>query len=334
VLAPRGGDAYHPAAGGARMLRVRGLWTAIVALLAGACGGAGDGVTVALNWKPEPEFGGFYAAREAGLFEQAGLEVELTGGPGAPVVQMVVAGRATYGVISADELLIARERGDDLVAVFSIYQTSPLAILCHAERGAESLGELFALGGTLAVEPGAPYVRFLEKKYDLTRVKVVPNSYSIAPFLSAPDMAMQCFVTAEPIEARRRGADPRTFLVAGSGYNPYLAVVVTRGRLVREQPAEVERFVRALRAGWRRYLDDPGPTNEVMHALNPEMDRETFDLGAVAQHGLIEDDWTRAHGLGAMSVDRWRQLGEQLVQLSVLERAPEPADCFVELAPR
>lgn len=304
----------------------------LVAMAAAASSCSHDpSVSLALNWKPEPEFGGIYAAQEAGLFRAKDVDLALTGGPGAPVIQLVVAGRASFGIVSADELLIARSRGDDLVAVFAIYQRPPLAIMAHAARGAHSLEALFAMGGTLAVEPGAPYVKFLQRKYDLSRTKLVPNSYSIAPFLSAPDLSMQCFVTAEPIEARRQGADPQVFLVADSGYSPYTAVVMTRGKLVREEPELVNHLVDALREGWRRYLDDPAPTNAIMSRLNPEMDRATFDEGAVAQHELIEDDWTRAHGLGSMSVDRWRELGEQLKELGLLEQVPDPASCFVDV---
>ena len=45
---------------------------------------------LALNWKPEPEFGGFYAAN----YKAHGLDVEiLQGGVGTPTVQMVGAGQ-------------------------------------------------------------------------------------------------------------------------------------------------------------------------------------------------------------------------------------------------
>src|SRR5690349_23770533 len=35
---------------------------------------------LALNWKAEPEFGGFYAAKLAGYFEKRGLNVDITEG--------------------------------------------------------------------------------------------------------------------------------------------------------------------------------------------------------------------------------------------------------------
>lgn len=321
---------------GRRGVRVL-LGLALAALAAAGTAGCGgsdrDALSLALNWKPEPEFGGLFEAHRAGLFAARGLAVELTGGPGAPVVQMVASGRAAFGVVSADELLIARARGSDVVALFATYQTSPQGIMVHANQGLDSLAAVFATPGVLAVEPGLPYVKFLEAKYGFARREVVPYSYSIAPFLEDPTLAQQVFVTAEPIAARRAGADPRVFLVAGSGYDPYTAVVVTRGELARAHPERVEALRAALREGWRRYLDDPAPANAVMAERNPEMDLETFRLGAAAQAPLIETEETRRLGLGAMTEARWRTLGTQLHDLGIVERVPAPADCFVPFAP-
>jgi NitT/TauT family transport system substrate-binding protein len=130
-----------------------------------ACGGpaAEPGLSLALNWKPEPEFGGVFEAERIGAFATRGLALERTGGPGAPVVQMVTARQVTFGIASADEVVLARDRGGDVVAVFATYQTSPQGLMTHAARGFDSLEALFQAKGILAVEPGLPYVKWLEK---------------------------------------------------------------------------------------------------------------------------------------------------------------------------
>ena len=100
---------------------------------------------------------------------------------------------------------------------------------------------------------------------------------------------------------------------------------------MKNKPDEIERLAAALRQGWRAYLDDPRPANEVMGKLNTNMDADTFAKGALAQRGLIESPDTEKMGLGAMTVDRWRQLIDQLVELKVVEkdRAPIANKCFV-----
>jgi NitT/TauT family transport system substrate-binding protein len=308
---------------------------AVALALAGCGGGVPEGkLGLALNWKPEPEFGGLFEAQRSGAFARRGLELALTGGPGAPVVQLVTSGQAAYGIAAADEGVIARARGADVVAVYATYQTNPQGLMAHAKRGLASLEALFAAGGTLAVEPGLPYVKFLERRYDLSKMKVVPYGYSIAPFLADPAMAQQVFVTAEPIAARRAGADPQVFLIADSGFNPYAAVVIASGGRVRERRDEAEALVAALREGWRGYLDDPAAANALMGELNREMDAETFRLAAAAQAPLVEDAYTARHGLGGMSLERWAELARQLLELGLIEKPIEAADCFVALPER
>jgi len=298
----------------------------LFAVVVGGCRKHDDAKpTIALNWKPEPEFGGLYEAQRTGAFANHGVRMAMTGGPGAPVVQMVTAGQATFGIASADEVVIARERGSDVVAVFATYQTSPQGLMTHAARGITSLEQLMRAGGTLAVEPGVPYVKFLEKKYGFGGLQVVPYTYSIAPFLQNPNMTQQVFVTSEPISARRQGADPAVFLVADSGYNPYTAVVIARGALVRDDPKLVEGTVAALRDGWRAYLDDPAPANALMAELNPEMDIESFALAAEEQKPLIE---TGRAPLGSMTRERWSTLVEQLREIGLIEKPVDPSNCF------
>src|SRR5262249_25223195 len=95
---------------------------AVALLAASACSAGDPGATrVAVNWKPEPEFGGLDEAVRSGGFARHGVGVEITGGPGAPVVQMIDSGQVEFGVVSADEVLVARDRGVDLVAVFATY---------------------------------------------------------------------------------------------------------------------------------------------------------------------------------------------------------------------
>lgn len=279
-------------------------------------------VKLVLNWVAEPEFGGFYAAREGGAFAKNGLDVEIMGGgAGVPVVQMVAAGQAEFGIAGADEVITARVRGADIVPLFATFQTSPQAIMAHASRGAKGIPDVLT-SGTLALEPGLPYAAYLKKKYGFDKVSIMPYDGGVARFLADKNFAQQCFITSEPIAARRKGVEPAVFLVADEGFNPYIAVVITRRALLRDKPDVVRAFLRATREGWRSYLDNPAPSNSVMAKLNTSMDADTFIAAAAAQKPLIENDETRAKGLGTMSRERWETLGKQLVDLGIINKAP------------
>jgi NitT/TauT family transport system substrate-binding protein len=284
-----------------------------------------------LNWVPEPEFGGFYAARETGAFEKHGLDVEIRGGgAGVPVVQMVATGQAEFGIAGADEVITARARGADVVPVYATFQTSPQAIMVHAARGYKTLGDALKTG-TLALEPGLPYAAFLRKKYGGFGAAIVPYDGGVARFMVDPTFAQQCFISAEPLAAKKKGGDPQVFLVADEGFNPYTAVVIVKRSLVTEHPERVSAFVAATREGWSAYLADPRPTNLVMQKLNPSMDAETFEAAAAAEKPLTGSADVDAHGLGSMTRERWETLGRQLVDLGLLDHAPNVSEYLLPL---
>ncbi len=287
-------------------------------------------VELALNWKPEPEFGGFYAAQLAKLDRENGIELDIkTGGAGQPVVQMVASGQVEFGIASGDEVLIARERGADVVALFSVYQTSPVGFMVHASRGFKKLEDVFKNPGTVSLQKGLPQAAFLEKKYGFSKVKIVPYAGGIAAFLHDKDFSQQCFVTSEPIAARREKANPQTFLVSESGFDPYVEVVITRGEVLKKKPELVKKLMKVFRAGWAKYLADPKATNEMMYKLNPSLDLATYAESAEVQKPLIETALTRKQGLGAMTLEHWKKMADQLLELKLLTKKADVKSAFM-----
>ena len=289
------------------------------------------GITITLDWKPEPEFGGFYQAQLSGTFKNRGLDVRLqSAGAGAPTWQLVAGGQTDYATTAADQVLIARARGADVVALFAVYQTFPQGIMVHKARGFTKLEDVFTNPGTLAAEDNA-WLKYLLGRHEPLRVTITGYTSGITAFLAKGDYSQQCFVTSEPLLARQHGGDPQTFLIAESGYNPYTTVLICRGQKIRDKPQEVKAMVAACREGWRQYLDNPSAANAAMQKLNTEMDLRTFAEAAEAQRPLIETEETKSSGLGFMSTDRWRTLARQLVELKVIDTTPPPEQCFVDV---
>ena len=282
-------------------------------------------IRLALNWKPDPQFGGFYAAP----WEERKLDVEiLPGGAGTPTVQMIGAGSAEFGIVSADELVVARSRGNDVVALFATFQDSPQGLMVHAERNLASIEEVFE-EGTVALQKGLPYARLLEKQFGFEHVKIVPSpGGDISAFLADPLFAQQCFIMSEPLQARHAGAKVIVFPVADTGYNPYTTVLATSGKYALDNAGIIENVVAAVREGWRSYVKDAKPTNDKMHKLNPSMDDATFAEVANEQKPFIENDDTTAAGIGSMTRERWEKLIGQLHGLGDIPEAISPDDCF------
>ena len=280
---------------------------------------------LALNWKPEPEFGGFYTAP----YSTHGLDVDiLPGGAGTPTVQMVGAGSVDFGIVSADEIVLARSHGNDVVALFAVFQDNPAGIMVHASRNLASIGDVLK-GGTIGLQSGLPFARLLERQYGFSHVKVVPSpNGDLTSFLNDEMFAQQCYVTAEPIAARRKGVAVKVFAISDIGYNPYATVLATSGEWLRKNPDAAKALVAAVREGWRTYLDDPRAANQQMNKLNPSMDAETFAEVAQVQKPFIETAATRRDGLGTMSKERWETLIGQFKELGDISQTIPAEECF------
>ncbi len=284
---------------------------------------------LALNWKAEPEFGGFYAAKLAGHFEKRGLGVDITeGGAGTPVVQMVANGKAPFGIAAGDEVVIAQARGADVVALFAVYQINPQGIMVHPERGFKSIADVFNSPGILAIQSGAPYTLFLQAKFPKARVKLVPYAGGIAQFLTDAHYSQQCFVTSEPLLAKKKSAAVKSFLIADEGFNPYGTVVVARRGYVEKNQKQTRDFIDAVRAGWQEYLRAPQSANALMVKLNPAIDTETMKEAADVQKPFIVSTGTQPADLGKMTVERWTTLTNQLQEIKLIQSKPAAARLF------
>jgi NitT/TauT family transport system substrate-binding protein len=288
-------------------------------------------VKLQLNWVPEPEFGGIYQAQQDGTYSRNGLNVQIiAGGAGAPTWQLVATGAVDFAVASADEVLIARQKQADVVAIYTTYQTCPQGIMVHASRKLKSIADIFSSGGTLAVEPGLAYVDFLKHKYGFDKIKLVAYDGGPAAFLHDPNFAQQCFITSEPIAAARAGADPQVFLIADAGFNPYTGVIITREKFIADHPDTVRAMAKSLKQGWQAYLDDPTRANIAMHELNGDMDLQVFAQAAAVQKPLIQPDEKNKSTLGHMTAQRWKTLSDQLIDLGVLKSPPpQTSKCFI-----
>ena len=287
-------------------------------------------VKLALNWKAEPEFAGFYTAQINKIYEKNGLDAEiLQGGAGTPTVQMIAAQQVEFGIVSGDEVIIARSRGADVVALFAVFQKAPYAFMLREESPIADMKGLFDSSSTVAVVKGLPYVSYLEKKYGFKKVKIVPYAGGITNFLSDKNFVQQSFISSEPLLAAKQGIKTKTFLVADSGFNPYTVVLATNGETLKKKPELVKAMIRAAKEGWEAYLVNPTPTHELIVKLNPAMSVESMGEMHKIEVRFIESDETKKHGLGYMNEKRWKDLTTQLKDLGLIDKTIPANQLFV-----
>jgi NitT/TauT family transport system substrate-binding protein len=295
-----------------------GMVLPVLVLLAGCGRSSGPApLTLALNWFPEAEHGGFYAALFEGYYAEEGLEVEiLPGGPDAAVLARVATGTVDFGVENADQVVFGRAAGAPVRALMAPIQDSPQCIMVHEASGIERLADLRDV--TLAMNPKGAFAQFLQAELPLAGVRIVPYTGTVTQFLLDPRAAQQAYLFSEPYIARQAGAEPRCLLISELGFNTYTSVLIASDRTWERDPELVRRFVRASIRGWEHYLADAAPTNARIAALNPEMDEASLAYGVGTLLPLSFTADTARNGFGTMTRERWDTLVSQMEALGVI----------------
>ncbi len=275
-------------------------------------------VTLMLNWYPEAEHGGFYAAKVHGIFEQYGLDVEIRpGGPNAPVAQELVTGRVQFAIGNADDVLLFRNQDVPVVALMAPIQNTPRCVLVREDSKAKQLADLS--GMVLQANSGRPFLNFLQSEGLLEGVQVVPYAGSVAKLVTDPNTAIQAYSFSEPFMAREQGVAVRALMLSDIGFNPYASCLMSTDDYIAANADIVSRMVIACRDGWARYLDSPAETNAVILAANSQgMTAEALKFGVDELKPLCLPDGMPAEEIGQMKHERWSQLIEQFRKLKLI----------------
>jgi len=275
-------------------------------------------VRLQLDWYPQPEHGGFYAAMLDGYYKAEGLDVTLLPLPQyGSVAQLVATGKAEFGLASSDQVLEWDSNGLPLMAVAATMQHDPQAVMVHMASTVYNFKDLE--GHTIAAQTGATWLKYVISRYNLHQVRQVPSTLSIANFLADPNYVQQIFVTSEPFFAKQAGAKVRTLMISASGYDPYRVQITTQA-FAAQHPDIVKRFVRASLRGWQEYLRNPGPTDAYLLKLNPALNpaQEAYTAQALRDGGFVTGD-DGGGQTGQMTAARWQATYDQLKSLGILQ---------------
>ena len=280
-------------------------------------------IVLALNWYPEPEFGGFYQGVLGGIYADAGFDVQIVpGGPGAPTLELLASGKADVAITAADELLVKREKGVAAVGVWPALQLAPNGLMVHTSSGVTGFEGL--VGKTVAIEVGSPFQTFLWDRYGWgDQVTPVPYGGSVGPFLADEAYVQQAYITSEPCLARGKGAEVTFLKASDAGWNPYGVLVAVAD----PPPAWAADFVEATELAWKAYMASPSAANAVIAEANDQLAPDLLACITEAQAPFV----TGTDGLGAMSAERWTAMADSLKELGLLPVEADSAAAWTTL---
>jgi len=285
---------------------------------------AADKIVIYTNWFAEPEHGGIWQAKAAGIFEKYGIDAEVRqGGPQVNTSLILLGGKADFVMLhNSAEMFSAVREHTPLVAVASYYQKDPQAILTHKGQDKDSLGSLKGSPIILSQDALNSWWPWLKSKYGYTDDQIRPYNFQMGAFLSNKKSAQQGYITTEPSMVRKEGLDPNVFLLADYGWNPYSALLVTRQETIDRKPDLVKRLTQATLEGWYSYYQNGAAGNALIKQTAPNNTDEliTNILDEMKKNGIVLSGEALTLGIGAMTDARWKEFFNSAVSAGLYEK--------------
>jgi putative hydroxymethylpyrimidine transport system substrate-binding protein len=295
-----------------------------------AAGGDAQKLRVMLDYFPNADHAGIYAAKASGAYDSAGLDVEITPppDPSAPL-KLLLAGKVDIAVSYEPELLLARDTGAELVSVGALVQKplTTLMSLRDIERPQDLAGKRV---GTAGLPYQAAYLQTIlrDAGVDPESVKVTHIGFNLVPAMLADkvDATLGAFWNYEGEDLQRRGRHPKILRMERLGVPTYneLVVVARRKDLDEGFSSKLRRFLRATARGHERLRSEPEAGVDALLKVDPGLERglQTAVVSATLPVFFPAD---RDKPFGWQDAQEWDAYGRWMYDNELLKRPPNAA---------
>jgi ABC-type nitrate/sulfonate/bicarbonate transport system substrate-binding protein len=280
-----------------------------------SCKSQADKITVLLDWVPNTNHTGLYAALELGCFEEEGLDVEILQVNEGGTAQLVAAEQAEFGISYQEEVTYARVEEMPVVAVAAIIQHNTSGFASPAEKGIKSPADFEdkKYGGW-----GSPVeeaiLKAMMNKYDADFDKLELVSIGSADFFTSVTRDVDftwIYYGWDGVAAEVKGIDLNFINLRDEdkALDFYTPVIIASEQTIGQKPELVEKFLRATAKGYEYAIENPREAAEILLKVSPELDRE---LVSASQEYLSKEYRSDAPYWGYMEREVWENYAKWL----------------------
>ena len=261
------------------MKKITAILCAVILCAAALCAQAEAGeparIVFCLDWTPNTNHTGIYAAQALGYYQEEGLEVQIVQPPENGAVLMCASGQAQFAVDAQDTMAASLDLAEPLgiTAVAAILQHNTSGILSRKEDGITSAKGLENRTYATWDSPiELAMLRYCMEKEggDFSTVRLIPNNITDEPAaLSAHHTdAVWVFYGWSGINAELSDTECEfwDFASLSSELDYYTPVILANNNFLRDEPETARAFLRATAKGYRYAAEHPEEAAEMLIA--------------------------------------------------------------------
>jgi putative hydroxymethylpyrimidine transport system substrate-binding protein len=286
-----------------------------------------------LDWVPNADHAGIYAAKGRGYFKQNDLSVKIRtpSDPSTPLKQ-VAAGRVDLAISYEPEVLRARDEGVKVVAVGALVPTPLTSVISLPPDGVADAAALKGKTvGTAGIDYQDAFLDAMAKKagFDPAEIKHKNVGFDLNPALltGKVDATLGGFVNVEQVQLEQAGKHPTGFTVDKGGIPPYdELVLVTSESTLKAKGDEIRSFIGALARGTRVAERDPDAAADYVIAAEPRLKREA----KLVRAGVAKTPFEQPAGkpFGYQDPAQWERFAQFMRDSGILKGAPDASKAF------
>lgn len=280
-------------------------------------------VTLFMSYVPSVQFAPAYVAAERGYFADEGIDISFEQSLNeADGVERIANNDLQFGLISGEQVLLARAMQRPIVYVFEWYHSFPVGIVSPADlditQPADLAGRVVSVPGTF----GASYIGLRAllaaanlQESDLAELRSI--GFAAAENICEEQVeAAVVYIANEPLTIERQCTPVNIIRVSD-----YAALVsnglVTNERTIRDHPDLVRGMVRALQRGVEDVIADPDAAFDisVQHYVT-DLPEDQYDTQRQVLLNSIEL-W-RSDDLGRTNPVAWEATQDILIAAGLL----------------
>lgn len=277
-----------------------------------------DTIAIQLKWKHQFQFAGYYIAKEKGFYEDLNLHVKIKeGNDFCNPVDSVLIGRAQMG-IGGTELLIQYNQDKPIIALLSIYQHSPLVLICKRDTNIRNIHDIVGKRVMIENQSAELYAYFSNEGINPNSFINYPYQADLSLLIKDKVDVISAYITDEPYLLNKYNIDYQIFSPQSSGIDFYSDILFTSENFIKNNPKEVDAFIKATKKGWTYALSHFDETIKIIYEkYSQEKELNQLKYEAIESQKLIRNDIVE---IGYMYNGRWQHIADTYVKFGMLDK--------------